>query len=125
VNLLDQVAEARIREAQSDGEFDNLAGAGQPLQLDSDELVEPSLRVAYRILKNSGFVPAEVLQRQQIGNIESLLQQVSDPAKRKPLIAQLLRQLAQIDTTLCADSRAHYYCQLLDRLAAGNNGDSE
>ena len=116
MNLLDQVAEARIREAQSQGEFDNLVGSGQPLQLDADELVEPSLRVAYRILKNSGFVPAEVLQRQQIGNLEALLQQVADPAKRKPLIAELLKQLAQLDTTCCADSRAQYFNKLLDRL---------
>lgn len=118
MELLDQVAEARIREAQSQGEFDNLPGAGQPIKLDADELVDPSLRVAYRILKNSGFVPAEVVQRQQIGNIEALLQQVSDPDKREALIAELLRQLAGLDTThLCVGSRAQYIRQLFDRLA--------
>lgn len=120
MNLLEQLAESRIREAQSNGELENLAGSGQPLRLDSDELVDPSLRVAYRILKNAGFVPAEVAQRQQIGSIEALLQQVSDPLKRKPLIDQLLQKLSGLDspTVMRADSRAHYYRQLLERLSA-------
>ncbi len=122
MDLLEQLAEARIRQAQSDGEFDNLAGAGLPLQPEPDELLDPSLRVAYRILKNSGFVPPEVAQRQQIGNIESLLQHISDPAKRKPLIAELFALLTQVDgsLTLCTGSRAQYYRQLLERL-----GDSK
>ena len=119
MNLLDQLAESRIREALSNGELENLAGSGQPLRLDSDEMVDPSLRVAYRILKNAGFVPAEVAQRQQIGSIEALLQQVSDPLKRKPLIDQLLQKMSELNGPIMmrADIRAHYYEQLLERLS--------
>ena len=82
-------------------------------------MVDPSLRVAYRILKNAGFVPAEVVQRQQIGSIEALLQQVSDPLKRKPLIDQLLQKMSELNGPIMmrADIRAHYYEQLLERLS--------
>lgn len=118
MNLLDQLAEAKIREAQIDGQFDDLPGAGEPLALDCNDMVEPSLRVAYRILKNSGFVPPEVAARQQIEHIELLLQNISDPARRKPLIAQLLHKLSRLpDRNLRADSRADYYHRLLDRLS--------
>ena len=58
--MLDFLAERRIAEAQSRGELDNLPGAGRPLELDDDALVPEDLRLAYRILKNAGFVPPEI-----------------------------------------------------------------
>jgi len=97
VDLLDQLVERRIRDAQARGEFDDLEGSGQPLPVEPDVLIDSSLRVAYRILKNSGFVPPEVAQRQRVGNIETLLQQVSGPEKRKPLIARVLKELARLE----------------------------
>jgi hypothetical protein len=47
-------------EAVSRGEFDDLPGAGRPLDLNDDPLVPQELRVAYRILKNAGYLPPEV-----------------------------------------------------------------
>ena len=53
--LLDQWAERHIAEAQAKGEFDNLAGSGEPLILDDDSHVPPELRAGYRqILSNGG-----------------------------------------------------------------------
>lgn len=123
MDLLDQLAEAKIKEAQSRGEFDDLDGSGQPLPAESDGPIDPSLRVSYRILRNSGFVPPEVAQRRKIGNIEALLQHVSDPARREPLIARLLQELCRLDNpdTGRADGRAAYYQQLIDRLGNREN----
>ena len=45
-------AEQRILEAQTQGVFDDLPGAGAPLKLDDDAMVPEELRAAYRILKN-------------------------------------------------------------------------
>jgi len=45
------LAEQRIREAQAQGMFDDLPGAGAPLNLDDDAMVPEELRAAYRILK--------------------------------------------------------------------------
>lgn len=55
---LEAVAEERIQEAIRRGDFDNLPGTGKPLELDDDLLVPPELRVANRVLKNAGLVPA-------------------------------------------------------------------
>ena len=58
--MMDLIAERRIEEAIANGELDDLPGAGKPLALDDDALVPEDLRMAYRILKNAGYVPEEV-----------------------------------------------------------------
>jgi hypothetical protein len=64
------LAEQRIAEAISRGELDDLPGAGRPLDLSDDALVPEELRLAYRILKNAGFVPPEVEVLNEIAELE-------------------------------------------------------
>ena len=66
---LDALVERRIEAAIARGEFDNLPGAGKPLQFDDDPLLPEELRVAYRVLKNSGYVPPEVAQLAEINQL--------------------------------------------------------
>lgn len=73
MSFLERIAEQRIAEAIARGELDDLPGAGQPLDLDDAAHVPAELRVAYRILKNSGFVPPEVELRREISSAEELL----------------------------------------------------
>jgi hypothetical protein len=73
MQTLDDIAEGRIREAFERGEFDGLPGAGRPLELVQDPLVPEELRVAYRILRNSGFVPPGVELHREIASVEALL----------------------------------------------------
>ncbi len=51
--------EEQIREAQARGEFDNLQGAGKPLNFD-DNLFAGDKAVAYSLLKSNGFAPPEI-----------------------------------------------------------------
>jgi hypothetical protein len=60
--MLDFLVEKKLEEAVSRGELANLPGEGRPLELEDDALVPEDLRAAYRILKNAGFVPPEVLK---------------------------------------------------------------
>jgi hypothetical protein len=89
MNAFDQLAEDRIREALARGEFDNLPGSGQPLALDDDFLVPEDLRVAYRILRNAGFVPPELGVHGEIRAVEQLLQVVEDDSERTHLLSKL------------------------------------
>ena len=57
---LELIAERKIAEAIAQGEFDDLPGAGKPLDLEEDPLVPEDQRMANRILKNAGYVPREV-----------------------------------------------------------------
>ena len=70
---LDMLAERKIEEALARGEFDALPGTGRPLDLADDSLVPEDLRVAFRILKNAGFAPAEVEARRTIADLEQLV----------------------------------------------------
>lgn len=50
------IAERRITEAMAEGLFDNLPGRGRPLALEDLSHLAPEVRLAYTILKNSGFL---------------------------------------------------------------------
>ena len=56
----EKIVEERIRNAQKMGEFDDLPGSGKPLVFEQDNLVPEELRLAYKILKNAGFLPLEI-----------------------------------------------------------------
>jgi hypothetical protein len=83
--MFDRVAERKIAEAVARGELDNLPGAGRPLELDDDALIPEELRLAYRILKNGGFVPAEVQTLNDIAELERLVAGGGDAAAAKKL----------------------------------------
>lgn len=85
----DLIAEQRIAEAQSRGEFDDLPGQGRPLALDDDPLVPEDLRVAYRVLKNAGFVPPEVQQLKDIRELERFIAEAPDDAERTRALRKL------------------------------------
>ena len=70
--MLEFIAERRIAEAISNGELDDLPGRGRALELDDDALVPADLRLAYRILKNAGFVPPEIETLNEIAQLERL-----------------------------------------------------
>jgi Domain of unknown function (DUF1992) len=64
---LERIAERRIRDAIEAGEFDNLKGAGQPLSADDDNPYVPAdLRVAFKVLQNSGYAPDWMKLAQEI-----------------------------------------------------------
>lgn len=82
MSLLDQLAEKHILAAQRQGDLDNLAGAGQPLQLDDDSHVPAELRASYRILKNSGYLPPELELRREAVELDKQLRGI-DPADER------------------------------------------
>ena len=61
-SLIDQ----KIREAMEQGEFDNLAGAGQPIDLSENPYEDPEWRTAHRMSRNAGFAPAWIEERKDI-----------------------------------------------------------
>jgi hypothetical protein len=50
------------------GAFDNLKGKGKPLKMENNPYVEPGWQLAYAMLKENGFAPAWVEDRQDIEN---------------------------------------------------------
>jgi hypothetical protein len=81
LKALDDLVESRIRDAQARGEFDTLPGAGKPLPDEDFAGVPAELRVAVRILKNAGCVPAEVAALRDLDEVVGQLAAAeADPA---------------------------------------------
>jgi len=122
MRAFDQIAEARIRAAAERGEFDDLPGAGRPLSLDEDALVSGELRMAYKVLKNAGFVPEEVRLRRDMAEAEGLVSSLEGDARTQALSRlQLLRTRLQGARGGRANLQVEeqYYQRLLERLARG------
>lgn len=119
MNLLDQIAEARIQEAIDRGELRGLPGEGKPLRLDDDSAVPEELRAAYRILKNAGFLPPELQLRQELREAEHLLQQLPESERsraraRLELLQMRLATSRRQPINLLLEDR--YRRRLLERL---------
>lgn len=76
--VLEMIAEKKIKEAMENGEFDSLEGKGKPIRLDDDSHIPPEYRLAYRILKNAGYIHPEIEQRKEVENICSMLEECED-----------------------------------------------
>ena len=81
-----KIVEERIRQAQRKGEFENLSGHGEPLNLEYDSGIAGDLRLAHKILKNAGFLPPEVELRKKITKVEQLLGETGYDSKERSKI---------------------------------------
>jgi len=90
MDILATIAERKIREAMARGELDNLSGTGKPLSLDEDlSGVPDELRMAYKLLKNAGFVPPEVELRKEIVSLREMLGTLEDDEQRRRIGREL------------------------------------
>jgi hypothetical protein len=110
VTALLYLAERKIEEAIARGELDDLPGAGRPLELDDDPLAPEELRVAFRILKNAGYVPPEVQALNHIADLERLLARTDLDAAAH---AKAVKKLALLRTRV----ESAYYEKAVARLS--------
>lgn len=114
------IAEERIRAAQREGAFDNLPGKGQPLDLEEDAHVPEELRMAWKILKNGGYLDA--LPQEGQATMESgkdLLAAETDAnrAYRRMLKLQVLERRMQRDGhALAINTDSPYFGSVVDRV---------
>ncbi|GGP24670.1 DnaJ family domain-containing protein [Silvimonas amylolytica] len=94
--FLTELAERRIAEARDQGDLDNLPGAGKPLPDDEmDPLVPEHQRLAFRVLKNSGFLPPELEMHKEA--VELALQLATSDTE---ITAEQLARLEQLNAWL-------------------------
>lgn len=67
------------------GEFDNLPGAGKPLDLSAYFDTPEEVRLAYSILKNADVLPREAELLKEIAALKEELESSADEGKRKRL----------------------------------------
>jgi len=95
-----RLAERRIEDAMREGKFDNLAGAGKPIDLEPLPPGEDA-RLAWwalRILRQNDVIPDEVRLRKRIDALKAALHQLRDESPLAPLLAQINSLVHQLNT---------------------------
>jgi len=121
MDILAVIAERKIAEAMARGELNDLPGMGKPLNMDEDlSWVPYELRVAYKVLKNAGFVPPEVELRKEIVSLRELLGSLEDDEKlravRRKLDFKLLKLNMMRKRPFNMDDYPAYRDRIIDRL---------
>jgi hypothetical protein len=121
VDIIDQIVEQRISEAIARGDFVDLPGEGRRLELEDDRLVPEELRVAYRIMKNAGYVPDELRLFAELRSAEQLLMQARHAEERVAAGARLRVLLERLGSgrAVTMQVQSQYFEQLVERLGRG------
>ena len=85
----ENLVEARIRKAMADGVFDNLPGKGKPIDLSKYYGVPEHLRIAYQMIKDSGFIPEEVRLKKEMETLKEKLKQCRSEKEKNKLMKEL------------------------------------
>jgi len=127
-DILAVVAERKIRQALEEGWGKNLAHwKNRPLPPDDMQGVPPELRMAYRVLKNSGFVPEEVALQKEIASLEEMLATCDDERLKVKQLKKLEYLKFKLDCRLKRplrlDEESPYYEKVVDRLQVRSEAD--
>jgi|GEM_PF-2147038 len=117
--LLDKLAERQIEQHLENTDCGLNPYVGEALDLSVDAHVPAQVRALYRVLKHSGYVPAEVALHNEIQSLTQLLTLVTCEQER----GRAARRLQMLNTQLEMRGRAmatkpiaEYQSQLLDQL---------
>ncbi|MFY0682324.1 MAG: DUF1992 domain-containing protein [Thalassovita sp.] len=90
---------AKIAEAEADGAFDNLAGAGKPLPEQDD----PENALLNRLVKESGGVPEFVTLSRELERLRAELRETGDRTRRQ----DILKEMSMMDVRIDIARKAH------------------
>jgi hypothetical protein len=95
-----RLAEKRIEDAMKEGKFENLEGAGKPLDLEPMPADENARLTwwALRILRNNDFTPHEVKWRKQIDLLKQRLDSARDAQHVTTLVTQINLLVKRVNT---------------------------
>lgn len=92
----------------------------KPLPLDDDSHIPDDLKMAYKLLKNSGYLPPEIEERKKIEKLEDLIVSTVDEHERlrqmKKLNVLLMKLDASRPTSTSISSQNDYYRQVVERI---------
>ena len=115
---LHTIAERKISQAIQEGKLHQPHWKNRPLPEDDMREVPPELRMAYRMLKNSGHVPEEVALKKEIQRIEDLLVDCPDEKTRVQQMKKLYFLKFKLDCRLQRPLRVDAESPYYDRVVA-------
>ncbi len=120
MDFLSFIAEQKIAQAMQERDLNSPKWKGKPLPLDDDRFVPDDLKMAYKILKNSGFLPPEVEERKEVKRLEDLIATSEDEHERlkqmKKLSVLLMKIDAQRPSPVNLANQDEYYQKVVERI---------
>lgn len=120
MDSLMMIAEQRIAQAMQEKDFNSPKWKNKPLPLDDDRFVPDDLKMAYKILKNSGYLPPEIEDRKEVTRLEDLIAATTDEHERlkqmKKLNVLLMKLDAKRPNSTSISSQHDYYRQVVERI---------
>ncbi len=87
---VDEIIKQWVAQAERTGEVRKLPGFGEPFKFDDGFLETPAeLRMVYKILKNAGYVPAEIELLQRLAALREQLATITDPVQQNELKSKI------------------------------------
>ena len=119
----EKIVEERIRRALAAGEFEDLAGKGEPLALEDTSTVPEDLRLAFKILKNADCLPPEVELRKDIERTEDLIAAMPETVEKYRALKRLNFLIVKLNamrrTSIGNEVPQRYALRAVERLEAG------
>ncbi|MBU2889233.1 MULTISPECIES: DUF1992 domain-containing protein [Celeribacter] len=95
IDLINQ----KIAEAERDGAFENLSGAGKPLPKEDD----PDNALLNRLVKESGGVPEFVTLSRELAKLREELRDTADRTRR----TEIMKDMSMMDAKIELARKAH------------------
>jgi hypothetical protein len=95
-----------IREAMARGEFDNLPGAGKPIDLTAYFDTPEEVRLAYSVMKSAGILPQEAELLQEIAALKEKAEGTKDNAERARLLKAVERKRLEFNLMMERQKRS-------------------
>jgi hypothetical protein len=119
------IAERKISEALQKGQLDNESWRNRPLPMTNDNMVPEELRMAYKILKNAGYLPPEIETKKEIQQIEDLLANCEDERIRVKQIKKLNFLVLKLNTmkgdAASIEGQEEYYRKIVERISVNKS----
>lgn len=95
IDLINQ----KIAEAEANGDFDNLAGAGKPLPREDD----PENALLNRVIRENGGVPEFVTLSRELEKLRAELRETGDRTRR----TEIMKEMSMMDAKIDLARKAH------------------
>jgi len=119
------IADRKINEAIKNGQLNIESWRNRPLPMTNDSMIPAELRMAYKILKNAGYLPPEVETKKEIQQIEDMLTTCDDERFRVKQIKKLNCLVLKLNTMKGAaaniEGQEEYYRKIVERISVNKS----
>jgi hypothetical protein len=121
MDSLARIAEQKIVEAMQTRSLTTSKWKNKPLPLENDSNIPDDLKMAYKIMKNSGYLPPEIEERKEVQRLEELIAATEDEHERLQQMRKLNVLLMKIDskraTPANISQQDDYYRKIVERVS--------